>query len=187
MGAIKNAGMSSADVEVIGMKPDQITAAWEQGQIDASFIWEPAKGQLMKSGKQIMSAKQVTGAPTFDGWVVNREFAAANGEFLTKFLKALDAANSAYTSNPEAWTVDSAPVKAIAERTGSPVADVPAALKGYAFPSLKEMASANWLGGGIQKNMLETAKFLMENKRVDAALDDYSKFVNADFLAAAMM
>ncbi len=186
MGAIKNAGMTSADVEVIGMKPDQITAAWEQGQIDAAFIWEPAKGQLMKSGKQIISANQITGAPTFDGWVVNREFAASHADALVKFLKALDAANAAYTSNPDAWTADSAPVKAIAERTGSPAAEVPAALKGYGFPSLKVMASADWLGGGNQQNMLATAKFLMENKRVDAVLDDYSKFVNADLLAAAM-
>ena len=46
MGALENAGISSKDVEVIGMKPDQIAAAWEQGQIDATFIWEPAKGAL---------------------------------------------------------------------------------------------------------------------------------------------
>jgi taurine transport system substrate-binding protein len=168
------------------MKPDQIIAAWDQGQIDATFIWEPAKGKALKTGKQIIAANQVTGAPTFDGWVVNREFAAANPEFMTKFLKALEAANAAYTGSPDAWTADSAPVKAIAERTGSPAAEVPAALKGYAFPSLKEMASADWLGGGNQKNMLETAKFLLENKRVDAVLDDYSKFVNADYLSAAM-
>ena len=186
MGALKNAGLSSADVEVIGMKPDQITAAWDQGQIDATFIWEPAKGKALKTGKMLLSANQVAGAPTFDGWVVNREFGAANPEFMTKFLKALDAANAAYTSNPDAWTADSAPVKAIAERTGSPAEEVPAALKGYAFPSLAVMASADWLGGGNQGNMLATAKFLMENKRVDAVMDDYSKFVNADYLAAAM-
>ena len=168
------------------MKPDQIVAAWEQGQIDATFIWEPAKGKALKNGTLIMAANQVVGAPTFDGWVVNTEFAKTNPDFMVKFLKALEAANAAYNSNPDAWTADSAPVKAIAERIGSPAAEVPAALKGYAFPSLKDMASANWLGGGNQANMLATAKFLMENKRVDAVLDDYSKFVNADFLAAAM-
>lgn len=186
MGAIKNAGLSPADVEVIGMKPDQITAAWDQGQIDATFVWEPAKGKAMKTGKLIIPANQVTGAPTFDGWVVNTEFGKANPDFMVKFLKALDAANAAYNSNPDAWTADSAPVKAIADRTGSPAAEVPAALKGYAFPSLKDMASADWLGGGNQSNLLATAKFLLENKRVDAVLGDYSNFVNADYLAAAM-
>ena len=186
MGAIKNAGLAPGDVEVIGMKPDQITAAWEQGQLDATFIWEPAKGKALKTGKMIIAANQVSGAPTFDGWVVNTEFGQANPDFMTKFLKALDAANAAYNANPDAWTADSAPVMAIAAQTGSPAAEVPVALKGYAFPSLKDMASADWLGGGNQSNMLATATFLLENKRVDAILDDYSKFVNADYLAAAM-
>jgi taurine transport system substrate-binding protein len=183
---MKNAGLTSADVEVIGMKPDQISAAWDQGQIDATFIWEPARGKAMKTGKMIIAANQVTGAPTFDGWVVNTEFAKANPDFMTKFLKSIEAANAAYNSNPAAWTADSAQVKAIAERTGSPAEEVPAALKDYTFPSLATMASAEWLGGGNQANMLATAKFLVENKRVDAALDDYSKFVNGDYIAAAM-
>jgi taurine transport system substrate-binding protein len=186
MGAMKNAGLTSADVEVIGMKPDQISAAWDQGQIDATFIWEPARGKAMKTGKMIIAANQVTGAPTFDGWVVNTEFAKTNPDFMTKFLKAIEAANTAYNSNPDAWTADSAQVKAIANRTGSPAAEVPAALKDYTFPSLATMASAEWLGGGNQANMLATAKFLMENKRVDAVLEDYSKFVNGDYIAAAM-
>ena len=186
MGAIKNAGLTLGDVEVIGMKPDQITAAWDQGQIDATFIWEPARGKAMKTGKMIIAANQVAGAPTFDGWVVNTEFAKSNPEFMTKFLKAIEAANAAYNSNPDAWTADSPQVKAIAERTGSPAAEVPAALKDYKVPSLATMASAEWLGGGNQANMLATAKFLLENKRVDAVLDDYSKYVNASYLAAAM-
>jgi taurine transport system substrate-binding protein len=186
MGAIKNAGLTPRDVEVIGMKPDQINAAWDQGQIDATFIWEPAKSKALKTGKMILAANQVKGAPTFDGWVVNTKFGKDNPEFMAKFLKALDAANAAYTSNPGAWTATSPAVVAIAAQTGSPAAEVPEALKGYAFPSLKTMASADWLGGGSQANMLATAKFLLENKRVDAISTDYSKFVNADYLAAAM-
>lgn len=186
LGAIEAAGLASADVEVIGMKPDQISAAWEQGQIDATFIWEPAKGVAMKSGKQIIAANEVAGKPTFDGWVVNREFGAANPEFMNAFLKTLEAANKAYTSNPDSFTADSDAVKRIEAATGAPAADIPAALKGYGFPTLAEMASEAWLGGGIQKNMVATAKFLADNKRIDAPLDDYAKFVNPSYLAAAM-
>ena len=186
MGAIEGAGLTSADVQVIGMKPDQITAAWDQGQIDAAFIWEPAKGVISKTGKQIVHAGQVAGKPTFDGWVVNREFGAANPEFMTAFLKTLEAANKAYTSNPAAWTADSAAIKEVAAKTGAPAAEIPAALTGYGFPTLAEMASEAWLGGGNQKNMMATATFLKANKRVDTVLDDYSKFVNVDYLKAAM-
>jgi taurine transport system substrate-binding protein len=186
MGALEGAGLTGADVQVIGMKPDQITAAWDQGQIDAAFIWEPAKGVISKTGKQIVHAGQVAGKPTFDGWVVNREFGAANPEFMTAFLKTLEAANKAYTSNPAAWTADSAAIKEVAAKTGAPAAEIPAALTGYGFPTLAEMASEAWLGGGNQKNMMATATFLKANKRVDTVLDDYSKFVNADYLKAAM-
>ena len=186
MGALENAGIASKDLEVIGMKPDQITAAWEQGQIDAAFIWEPAKGVISKTGKQIIHAGEVTGKPTYDGWVANREFAAANPEFMTAFLKTLEAVNNAYKSNTAAWTADSAQIKEIAKNTGAPAAEIPAALTGYGFPTLAEMASEAWLGGGNQANMLTTAKFLAANKRIDAPLADYSKFVNADYLKAAM-
>jgi taurine transport system substrate-binding protein len=48
------------------------------------------------------------------------------------------------------------------------------------------MASDKWLGGGSVPNMAATAKFLMENKRIDSVLDDYSKFVTTDYLKAAM-
>ena len=186
MGAIEAAGLKSGDVEVIGMKPDQIAAAWDQGQIDAAFIWEPAKGVISKTGKQIVHAGEVVGKPTFDGWVVNREFGAANPEFMTAFLKTLEAANKAYTSNPAAWTADSAAIKEVAAKTGAPAAEIPAALTGYGFPTLAEMASEAWLGGGNQKNMMATATFLKANKRVDTVLDDYSKFVTVDYLKAAM-
>lgn len=185
LGAMEAAGLKPGDVEVIGMKPDQISAAWEQGQIDATFVWEPAKGVAMKSGKQIIAAGEVAGKPTFDGWVANREFAEANPDFINAFLKTLETANKAYTSSPDAWTADSDAVKRIAAATGAPAADIPAALKGYSFPTLAEMASEAWLGGGIQKNMIATAKFLADNKRIDAPLDDYAKFVNASYLAAA--
>ena len=186
MGAIKNAGLTSADVEVLGMKPDQISAAWDQGQIDATFIWEPAKGKALKSGKIIVSANQVDGASTFDGWVVNTAFGKANPDFMKAFLQTLGAANTAYTSNPDSFTKESAAVQGIAKSTGAPAEEVPAALKDYSFPSLAEMASEKWLGGGNVSNMAATAKFLMENKRIDSVLDDYSKFVTTDYLKSAM-
>jgi taurine transport system substrate-binding protein len=186
MGAMKNAGLAATDVEVLGMKPDQISAAWEQGQIDATFVWEPAKGKAMATGKMITHAGEVAGAPTFDGWVVNTEFAKENPDFMKAFLKTLEAANAAYTSNPDAWTADSAAIRAISKSTGAPAAEIPAALKGYSFPSLKDMASDAWLGGGSASNMAATAKFLMENKRIDTVLDDYAKFVNVEYLKSAM-
>ena len=186
MGALENAGVAASDVTVLGMSPDQIAAAWSQDQIDATFIWDPVQTKVRANGKMIIHAGEVTGKPTFDGWVVNREFGEQNKDFMTAFIKAIAAVNESYTSNPDAWTADSEPVKKIAERSGANPADIPAILKGYTLPSITDQASEAWLGGAMAKNMAATAKFLVEQKKIPTALDDYSKFVNVSYLQDAM-
>ncbi len=186
MGALENAGISASDVTILGMSPDQIAAAWSQDQIDATFIWDPVQTKVKANGKMIIHAGEVTGKPTFDGWVVNTEFGQENKDFMVAFVKAIAKANESYTSNPDAWTADSEPVKAIAALSGANAADIPIILKGYALPSIEEQASDAWLGKAMVGNMATTAKFLMEQKKIPMVLDDYSKFVNPEFLQAAM-
>ncbi len=186
MGALANAAIPASDVTVLGMSPDQIAAAWSQDQIDATFVWDPVQTKVRANGKMIIHAGEVTGKPTFDGWVVNREFGEQNPDFMVAFVKAIDAANVSYTGNPDAWTADSAEVKTIAERTGANPADIPVILKGYVLPSIAEQASEAWLGGAMATNMAATAAFLKEQQRIPSVLDDYSKFVNDSFLKAAM-
>lgn len=186
MGALENAGVAAGDVTVLGMSPDQIAAAWSQDQIDAAFIWEPVQSKIMANGKMVIHAGQVTGKPTFDGWVVNREWGDQNKDFMVAFVKAIAKADESYNSNPAAWTPDSDAVKTIAERTGAAAADIPVILKGYTFPSLQDQASETWLGGAMAKNAVATAVFLVAQKKIPAALDDYSKFITTDYLKAAM-
>jgi len=187
MGALENAGVPAADVTVLGMSPDQIAAAWSQKQIDATFIWDPVQTKVRANGKMIIDAGQVTGKPTFDGWVVNREFGQQNRALIVAFVKAIAKADTSYTRNPGAWTATSEPVKTIARQTGAKPADIPKILKGYALPSLSDQLSPAWLGGAIAKSLAATAKFLKEQKKIPTALDDYSKFVNTSYLKDAMM
>lgn len=186
MGALENAGVAPSDVTILGMSPDQIAAAWSQGQIDATFIWDPVQTKVRESGRMIIHAGQVVGKPTFDGWVVNTEFGKENQDFVVAFVKAIAKANESYTSNPDAWTAESKPVQVIAERSGAKPGDIPVILKGYTLPSLVDQASEAWLGGAMQRNMAVTAKFLMEQKKITTVLDDYSKFVNASYLTQAL-
>ena len=68
-------------VKVINLQPSDIPAAWERGDIDAAFIWDPALGRLKQSGHVLLTSGQLTdwGKATFDGLVVDKQFAAANG------------------------------------------------------------------------------------------------------------
>ena len=74
-------------VKVINLQPSDIPAAWERGDIDAAFIWDPALGRLKQSGHVLLTSGQLTdwGKATFDGLVVDKQFAAANGPGMQAF------------------------------------------------------------------------------------------------------
>ncbi len=186
MGALTHAGIGDADVTIMNLPADQIAAAWDSGQVDAAFIWEPVQNQILQSGTFIVGADQTAawGFPTFDGWVVNTEFAAANADAMVAFAKAMNEANVAYLADPAAWTADSAPVKTIAEMTGAAADQVPNILKGFTFIPLADQLGPTWLGGAAA-NMKTTADFLVKAGRIDAAVDDYGPFVNTAIADAA--
>jgi len=186
MGALAHAGIAESDVTIVGMPPDQIAAAWEQKSIDAAFIWQPVQSQILKDGTLLVGANQTAewGYPTFDGWVVNKEFAAENASAVAAFAKTMDEANAAYLADPAAWTADSEPVKTIAAATGADVTQVPDILQGFAFIPLKDQLSPTWLGGVAEK-MKATSDFLVKAGRIDAAADDYTGFVNTDIATEA--
>lgn len=186
MGALAHAGIAETDVEIMNLPADQIAAAWDSGQVDAAFIWEPVQNQILQTGTFIVGADQTAewGFPTFDGWVVNTEFAAANADAMVAFAKTMNEANMAYLADPAAWTADSDPVKKIAEMTGADPAQVPGILKGFTFIPLADQLGDAWLGGAAA-NMKTTADFLVNAGRIDAAGDDYSGFVNTAIAEAA--
>jgi taurine transport system substrate-binding protein len=186
MGALTHAGIAEADVTIMNLPADQIAAAWDSGQVDAAFIWEPVQNQILQTGTFIVGADQTAawGFPTFDGWVVNTDFAAANADAMVAFAKTMNEANMAYLADPAAWTADSDPVKKIAEMTGADPAQVPNILKGFTFIPLADQLGDAWMGGA-GANMKTTADFLVKAGRIDAAVDDYSGFVNTAIAEAA--
>lgn len=188
MGALKHAGIGEKELTIMGMQPDQITAAWQQSAIDAAFVWPPAQTQILKTGTRLVGADEVAewGYPTFNVWVVNRKFAAANKDTLIAFMKAVDAANLDYLQNKAAWTADSAKIKSIAVQTGADPNEVPVTLEGYKFLPLAEQLKPAWMGGGIAKAVKNTAAFLKSAGRINQVADDYSNSVTVVYLKAAV-
>jgi len=174
MGALQHEGIAEADVTIMSMKPDDIAAAWSQGGIDATWIWQPVQSEILKTGKLIVGAETTAewGFPTFDGWVVNTAFGAANADKVAAFLKEVDRVNNAYLADPAAWTADNADVITLATATGADPAQVPEILQGFTFLPMSTQVSATWLGGA-GNTIKGTAEFLKAAGRIDAVVDDY--------------
>ena len=192
MYALNKAGVGSKDVQVLNMRPPEVLAAWERGDIDATFIWDPVLSKVKADGgKVLLSSADVAkeGAPTFDAVMVNRAWAEKHKDFLVAFIREMDKADAEYKANKAKYTADSPEVEAIAKIVGSKPADVPTSLGEYAFPSAAEEASDKWLGGGkdggVAKAMAQTAAFLKEQGRITEVPADFSKFVDPQYAAAA--
>ncbi len=175
------------EVNILNMKPPQIIAAWQRGDIDAAYVWPPALTELLKTGKTIADSETIGAAsvPTFDGLVADRKWAAANPKFMAAFTRVLAEAYADYNKNKASWTADSEQVKGIVKMIGGDGAGTVGALNLLSFPDAAEQASATWLGGGALKALSESARFLVAQKQIDKALDDYTPFVNASYASEA--
>jgi taurine transport system substrate-binding protein len=192
MYALTKSGVNPRDVQLLNMRPPEIAAAWERGDIDGTFIWDPVLSRTKAAGaKVLISAADVAkmGAPTFDALMVNKAWAEKNKEFVTALIREMAKADADYRANAAVYSATSEQAKTIAKVVGAKPEDVPGILKDYRFPTAAEQASVTWLGGGkdggVAKAMANTATFLKEQGRITDIPADFSKFVNPEYAAAA--
>jgi taurine transport system substrate-binding protein len=190
--ALNKAGIKPGEVEIINLRPQEIAAAWDRGDIDGTFVWDPVLSKVKANGgKVILSSADVAklGAPTFDAVIVNRAWAEKNKAFVTALVKELAGADTAYRQDKARYTGDSSEAKTIARVVGAKAEDVPTTLDSYAFPSAAAQASVTWLGGGkdsgVAKALANTAVFLKQQGSIVDVPADFTKFVNAEYAAAA--
>lgn len=192
MFALEVLGLVPGSVQMLNMSPPQIAAAWERGDIDAAYVWDPALARIKKTGKVMIASGELNrrGKVIFDGVAVDQKWGEANEEFMARFVKVAADADSAYRNNPQAWTPDSGPVKANVRLLGADAQEVGPGVALYRYPTLAEQASPTWLGGGsnggASKAMRATADFLKERGSIDTVLSDYGKCVTSRYAEAAM-
>jgi taurine transport system substrate-binding protein len=172
----------------MNMRPPEIAAAWERGDIDATFIWDPVLSRIKANGKTLATSGSIgaKGYPTFEGIIVNSKWASDNEAFMVAFVKALNRADDEVRSSGAKWAVDSPQVKAMAKWTKADPKDVVPAMALYKFPTMAEQTGPAWLGGGAAKAMSNTAVFLKEQGRVQEVKPDYSAFVTDVYVKKAM-
>lgn len=186
---IKSQGLSEKDVQVFTIPQPEIVAAYNRGDIDGGFVWDPALTELKKNGKVLVTSRDVAekGAPTFSAWVASSNFAKDNPDFLKAFAGVVDKTYASFRQDPAAWGPDSENAKTLAKFLGGTPEQQAAALKNLTLLTPEEQASAQWLGGGSNsgaaKILKDTAAFLKEQGKVSRVLDSYAAFVTPTAVA----
>ena len=185
--ALKHWNVDPKSVEILNLRPPEIAAAWERGDLDGAYVWDPVLSELKKSGKVLATSADVAdwGGPTFDAWIVSKKFADAHPDVVAAFVKVTGDATAAYRANPAAWDAKSPEAEKIARLTGAKQDEVPTLLKGYIFPTLEEQAGEALLGGGTVKAVADTSAFLLEQGKIPATLSDYKPYVSTRWVTDA--
>lgn len=183
--AAEIAVVAGVQLTIVNLRPAEISAAWQRGDIDAAYVWDPVLGVLKSTGTVIATSEDVAnwGSPTYEAWVVRKDFAAKHPELVAKFAQVTLAAHAAYRADPDAWNAQSPQVEKIARLTGAERDQIPALLASNHYPVASEQVSPRLLGGGFSKALLHTAQFLKAQKTVDTVLPSYDPFVDASFAA----
>jgi taurine transport system substrate-binding protein len=184
MFALEQLGIAPKEVNVIDMSPPDMVAAWERGDLDGGFVWDPALGRMKGKGHVLLSSGDLSnwGKATFDAMVARKGFTDDNPDFACQWVKMVAAADADYRANPNDYGPGTDKAKAIAQAVSGQEEQVGGVLDLYDYPTLEEQASATWLGGGVAKALSATSQFLMEQGKIDKVLDSYDGASNATFV-----
>lgn len=182
LAALKHWNIDPRSVNIVNLSPPNIAAAWDRGDIDATYVWDPALGRAKQTGRVLISSGELAklGAPTFDAWLVRRDFARKHPEVVSAFARVTLDSFAAYNQDPKGWLAAGDNLGKIAKISGASPGDIPGVLAGGALPGVEAQLQA--LGEPTVKALADTSAFLKEQKRIDAVLPDYSPYVNASFV-----
>lgn len=176
--ALEDAGIDSRnDVKLINLEPEKMPSAWQGGQIDAAWVWDPVLSELKKEGTVILSAADTAeaGKPTYDLGAASNSFMEANPEFMVQWAKAQDHAVNVIADDP------ATAAESVAVEVGISPEEAEQLFEGFTYLTATEQASADFLGGKMAQDLLSTAKFLVAQGGIESVspADAYSAGVDA--------
>ena len=172
LAALDRAGVEESEVDIVDLEPQDIQAAWTRGDLDAAYSWLPSLDALKKTGKVLVSSRELAtaGKPTLDLGVVSTAFLTAHPEAVDAWRKAEAQALDVIANDP------AAAAKAVGQELNISPEDARNQLGQGVFLKPAELASAEWLGtegkvGRLADNLVSAAQFLKDQQKIDAVPD----------------
>jgi taurine ABC transporter substrate-binding protein len=185
--ALARAGVPIASVTFQNMSPPAMVAAWQRGQIEAAYVWDPAFDTMLShGGRALMYDKDVARwAPIFNLSVVNSQWAKAHPALVRAFIQAMQAGYAFYRQHPAKALRD------MATEAGIPIALARKELQGYRLYSVQDQLTALGLGQGagvahslVTVSLDSAARYLVSIHAIDHAPSTMARYVDPTYAAA---
>ena len=188
LAALELNGVDPASVKIVDLQPPDILAAWQRGDIDGAYVWNPTLADLKKDGTVLITSADLAqqGKLTADLSVVTNDFAAKYPEAVQTWVDQQNKAVALYTSDPAAASA------AVGRQLNITPEEALAQMKDLIFLDAAGQAGADYLGtpdapGKLADNLESAAQFLKSQGSVQGVppLTTFQADLANQFVAAA--
>ena len=188
LNVLKEAGIEN-EVQLLDMQTAEIVAAWERGDVQAAYTWQPTLAKLLENGRTLTDSKEMAekGYITANVDIVRRGFSEEYPNLVADFITALSQAGDIYRNDPE---------KA-AEIAGSELGlEAEVALhqmRGTSWKTREELLSDDFFGtvdqpGNFAKIMKDTSDFLQAQGSIEESpsQEAFNEYVNPEYIKMSL-
>ncbi len=188
LNVLKEAGIEDK-VQLLDMKTPEIVAAWERGDIEAAYTWQPSLGKLLEDGKMLVSSEDMAkkGYITANVEVVRTEFAEKYPELVADFITGLTMAGDLYREDSEKAG------ELIANELEIETEDALLQMRGSIWCTREELIEDSYFGvsghsGDFATIMKDTSDFLKEQGSIDESpsIEAFNDFVNPLYIEKSL-
>ncbi|MEU6743641.1 taurine ABC transporter substrate-binding protein [Streptosporangium sandarakinum] len=172
LAALDRAKVRETEVTLVDLEPQDILASWTRGDIDAAYTWLPTLGELKKTGRTLLTSRELAaaGKPTLDLGVVSTAFAEAHPDAVTAWRRAEARALDLIADDP------GAAARAVGAELNLSPAEAGEQLSQGVFLEPADLSSPEWLGtpgrtGALAENLVSAARFLKDQQKIDSVPD----------------
>ncbi|WP_410514314.1 aliphatic sulfonate ABC transporter substrate-binding protein [Paenibacillus sp. BR2-3] len=184
LSALKQENIDPTTITILDMQAPDIVAAWQRGDIEGAYTWQPSQSKLVEDGgKIVISSAEVAakGGITGEFGVVHNSFVQKYSNVVKGYISVLDEAVKYYRDHPQ----ESA--KALSAELGLTPEATLKAMNEIIVLDASQQTSPEYMGttdqpGAFGQLLKDTGDFLVEQKSITESpdLSTYQKALRND-------
>ncbi|NOU81302.1 aliphatic sulfonate ABC transporter substrate-binding protein [Paenibacillus sp. LMG 31459] len=173
LSALKQENIDPASITILDMQAPDIVAAWQRGDIDGAYTWQPSQSKLVEDGgKVIITSADVAakGGITGEFGVVHKDFIGKYPNAVKGYIAVLDEAVKYYRDHPQ----ESA--EAMSAELGLSAEATLKAMNEIIVLDASQQSAPEYMGtpdqpGAFGQLLKDTGDFLVEQKSITDSPD----------------
>ena len=182
---LKQAGLTPDDLTIIDLDVTTIMPAYEKGDVDGVWVWDPWASKLISAGGELIARNSDVGVGSAGVWVARNEWIEKNPEDVKAFLKGLVAANKIMHEDKDLS------VSILQEALSLEKQDAESVLTNSYYPTTQDLKDPNYQfsmnsdaikqNEGLAKVLNHLTEFLIEKDKISQK-PNVEEHINGSFV-----